>query len=57
MTFTPPQGPASAEALADALAEEDGVAAGVEHAARVNRSPAARELAAARFVVRVTCQG
>jgi hypothetical protein len=62
MTFTPPQGPASAEALADALAEdagaeEDGVAAGVEHAARVNRSPAARELAAARIVVRVTCQG
>jgi hypothetical protein len=63
MTFTPPQGPATAEALADALAEdagaeEDGVAAGVEHAARVNRRPAARELtAAARIVVRVTCQG
>ncbi|BCW20563.1 hypothetical protein NtRootA9_32710 [Arthrobacter sp. NtRootA9] len=62
MTFTPPQEPTSAEALADALAEEagaeeDGVAAGVEQAARVNRRPAAELAAAARIVVRVTCQG
>jgi hypothetical protein len=63
MTFTPSQGPASA--LADALAEEAGaeelgwVAAGVEHAARLNRRPAAASepAAAVRMVVKVTCQG
>jgi hypothetical protein len=54
------QGPALADAAAvEAGAEEEGeVAAGVEQAARVNRRPAARELAAAvRVLVKVTCQG
>jgi hypothetical protein len=58
------QGPAEAEALADAEVEADAEgadwgAAGVEQAARVSRRPAAaRELAAAlRVLVNVTCQG
>jgi hypothetical protein len=63
MTFTPAH--ASEAALVDDVAGEAGaevegwVAAGVEHAARVNRRPAAaRELAAAvRILVKVTSQG
>jgi hypothetical protein len=69
MTFTPAHGSAAAldeaVAVAVAVAGEAGaelegwVAAGVEHAARVNRRPAAaRELAAAvRILVKVTSQG
>ncbi|VXC12302.1 hypothetical protein ARTHRO9AX_220027 [Arthrobacter sp. 9AX] len=63
MTFTPVHGPS--EALGEAAAEEDAgveavgwVVAGAEHAARLNRRPAAaRELGAAvRILVKVTCQ-
>jgi hypothetical protein len=67
MTFTPAQGSEAApdEAVAVAVAVEAGaevagwVVAGAEHAARVNRRPAAaRELAAAvRILVKVTRQG
>jgi hypothetical protein len=60
MTFTPAQG---SEALVEAAAVEAGAevvgwgVAGAEHAARVNRRPAAAsELAAAvRILVKVTC--
>jgi hypothetical protein len=65
MTFTPAQGSeALAEAVAgegaavDAGAEAPGWVAGAEQPARANRRPAAaRELAAVRIVVKVTCQG
>jgi hypothetical protein len=54
------QGPSEAlgeEAAEEAGSEAAGWVAGVEQAARVNRRPAARELAAAvRIVVKVTCQ-
>jgi hypothetical protein len=60
MTFTPVQGPAALEDVVAGEADSEVVGwlvAGVEQAARVNRRPAARELAAAvRIVVKVTCQ-
>jgi len=64
-TFTPEQGSEAADEDAEGEAEDagaeelaDGEAAGVEQAARESRRPAAaRELAAVRNLVKVTCQG